>query len=163
MYKRQSLVTVMDEITQIERYTNIQKLCMAGQIEAVFDVPEEVRGKKILKFLLQPLVENCFEHGFSRDKRDGRIAISASSQEGVVTLTVEDNGSGMSGARLKQLKEKCREQGALCLDKEETDSIGLLNVNFRLKNYYGEEYGLILESEEGRGTKITIRIPEGEK
>ena len=158
-----SLVTVMDEITQIERYTNIQKLCMAGQIEAVFDVPEEVRGKKILKFLLQPLVENCFEHGFSRDKRDGRIEISASSQEGVVTLTVEDNGSGMSGARLKQLKEKCREQGALCLDKEETDSIGLLNVNFRLKNYYGEEYGLILESEEGRGTKITIRIPEGEK
>lgn len=47
--------------------------------------------------------------------------------------------------------------------KEETDSIGLLNVNFRLKNYYGEEYGLILESEEGRGTKITIRIPESEK
>ena len=71
----------------------------------------------------------------------GRIEISASSQEGVVTLTVEDNGSGMSGARLKQLKEKCREQGSLCLDKEETDSIGLLNVNFRLKNYYGEEYG----------------------
>ena len=69
----------------------------------------------------------------------------------------------MSEARLKQLTEKCREQGSLCLEKEETDSIGLLNVNFRLKNYYGEEYGLILESEEGRGTKITIRIPESEK
>ena len=79
------------------------------------------------------------------------------------TLTVEDNGAGMSEARLKQLTEKCREQGSLCLEKEETDSIGLLNVNFRLKNYYGEEYGLILESEEGRGTKITIRIPESEK
>ena len=158
-----SLVTVMDEITQIERYANIQKLCMAGRIETVFDVPEEVRGKKILKFLLQPLVENCFEHGFSQDKRDGRIGIRASSEEGVVTLTVEDNGAGMSEARLKQLTEKCREQGSLCLEKEETDSIGLLNVNFRLKNYYGEEYGLILESEEGRGTKITIRIPESEK
>ena len=158
-----SLVTVMDEITQIERYANIQKLCMAGRIETVFDVPEEVRGKKILKFLLQPLVENCFEHGFSQDKRDGRIGIRASSEEGVVTLTVEDNGAGMSEARLKQLTEKCREQGSLCLEKEETDSIGLLNVNFRLKNYYGEEYGLILESEVGRGTKITIRIPESEK
>lgn len=158
-----SLVTVMDEITQIERYANIQKLCMAGRIETVFDVPEEVRGKKILKFLFQPLVENCFEHGFSQDKRDGRIGIRASSEEGVVTLTVEDNGAGMSEARLKQLTEKCREQGSLCLEKEETDSIGLLNVNFRLKNYYGEEYGLILESEEGRGTKITIRIPESEK
>lgn len=158
-----SLVTVMDEITQIERYANIQKLCMAGRIETVFDVPEEVRGKKILKFLLQPLVENCFEHGFSQDKRDGRIGIRASSEEGVVMLTVEDNGAGMSEARLKQLTEKCREQGSLCLEKEETDSIGLLNVNFRLKNYYGEEYGLILESEVGRGTKITIRIPESEK
>lgn len=158
-----SLVTVMDEITQIERYANIQKLCMAGRIETVFDVPEEVRGKKILKFLLQPLVENCFEHGFSQDKRDGRIGIRASSEEGVVTLTVEDNGAGMSEARLKQLTEKCREQGSLCLEKEETDSIGLLNVNFCLKNYYGEEYGLILESEVGRGTKITIRIPESEK
>ena len=153
----------MDEITQIERYANIQKLCMAGRIETVFDVPEEVRGKKILKFLLQPLFENCFEHGFSQDKRDGRIGIRASSEEGVVTLTVEDNGAGMSETRLKQLTEKCREQGSLCLEKEETDSIGLLNVNFRLKNYYGEEYGLILESEVGRGTKITIRIPESEK
>lgn len=155
-----SLVTVLDEITQIERYASIQRLCMAGRIETVFEVSDEVRERKILKFLLQPLVENCFEHGFSRDKRDGVIRIYASFQEGVVTLVVEDNGAGMARERFEQLREKCREQASLCLEKDEEDSIGLLNVNFRLKNYYGEEYGLIIESEEGVGTRITIRIPE---
>ena len=76
--------------------------------------------------------------------------------------TLRDEALGIFPKTVQAL-EKCREQGSLCLEKEETDSIGLLNVNFRLKNYYGEEYGLILESEVGRGTKITIRIPESEK
>lgn len=158
-----SLVTVRDEIAQIERYAGIQRLCMAGRIETVFDVSPEAEEKKILKFLLQPLVENCFEHGFSHDKRDGLIKIKAAFQDGVVTLVVKDNGAGMARDKLEQLREKCREQASLCLEKAEEDSIGLLNVNFRLKNYYGEEYGLLLESEEGVGTGITIRIPESDK
>lgn len=158
-----SLVTVKDEITQIRRYAAIQRMCMAGQIEMIYEIEEEAEQKRILKFLLQPLVENCFEHGFSGDKRDGEIRIKASSVEGIVTLIVEDNGAGMSAKRLRQLTDKCREQGALCLEQEEKDSIGLLNVNFRLKNYYGEAYGLNLTSEVGVGTRITIRIPEGER
>lgn len=157
-----SMVTVKEEITQIRRYAGIQNFCMREQIEVIYSVSEEAGGERILKFLLQPLVENCFEHGFSGTIRKGFIRVSGITNERGISLSVEDNGAGIGKERLAYLKDRCKRPGVACLEEEHADSIGLLNVNFRLKSYYGEGYGLKIESQEGQGTRIILQIPKKE-
>jgi sensor histidine kinase YesM len=95
-------------------------------------------------------VENSIQHGLYPKREGGRVAISVKKQNGYIIISVEDNGIGMSEAKVKRI----------LANSPDKKSIGLFNVNARLKLLYPESPGLQVESREDQGTKVTIAIPD---
>lgn len=115
-------------------------------------VQEELMEKPVLKFILQPLVENCIKHGFRDKKEGGMIEITAQEIENVVHITVYDNGCGMSPGKLEDIRVHMEQPSV-------GSSVGLANTNQRIKLQYGEGYGLMIHSEEGKFTRIICTFP----
>ncbi len=154
-------VALSEEIAQIERYIAIQKLCMAGNLHAEYHVTEAAGCRRVLKFLLQPLVENSLVHGVGKSVKDGLIVIDARvTAEDRLLISVHDNGVGIPPETLARLQERCAQDAY----NRKDESIGLLNVHFRLRAAYGDgdDYGLQIESVEGEGTTIRFCLPPEE-
>ncbi|MFE4644322.1 ATP-binding protein, partial [Streptomyces sp. NPDC056730] len=100
---------------------------------------------------LQPLVENAVKHGLEGAVTTSRITISALDAGAEAEVVIEDDGVGMEPDRLRRI---LRGEGGA------STGIGLLNVDERLRQVYGDEYGLVIETGVGAGTKITVRIPK---
>lgn len=160
------VVRLEEELTQTRRYAEVQKMCTSGNVRVEYDVDEETRQYPVLKFLLQPLIENCFKHGFAGGE-EGVILVEAHREGKLLLLSVSDTGGGISPERLSELQGMLADSGTLYEEKKkEEDMIGLLNVNFRLKSYYGKECGIDIDSIPGAGTRVTLRIgsePAGER
>lgn len=148
--KGYELITIEKEIQHAKNYLVIQNYRYKGQFTYCFDIDEEVLQYLCNKITLQPIIENALHHGISRMVDEGQITITAKKQETAIVFTICDNGVGMS-----------EEQVTNILKKELTDSkgIGVKNVNDRIKIYFGEEYGIVVESELDKGTTISIKIP----
>ena len=105
----------------------------------------------VVPFLcLQPLVENAVQHGLEGKVEDGEITILAQDADHECLVTIEDNGVGEDPERVRR---------ALAGDGS-TDSVGLANVDERLRAAFGDDYGLLVETAEGAGTKVTVRLPK---
>ncbi len=111
-----------------------------------------VTGLKTLKFVLQPVVENAVFHGLDMESGSARLGISIRLEDGDVVYTVSDNGCGMTD---EQLADLLRDSG----ERKMMTGIGVINVNQRIKKYFGTGYGITVESKVGSGTTVTIRIP----
>ena len=131
----------------------IQNIRFPGKFCYDINVPPEFLQMNLPVFLFQPLVENSVEHGFSNKENECYISISCQLENELLHFLVADNGSGMSQEQLKtfQCSGKTSPKGH--------HSIGLAKVNQRLHSYYGEEYGLLVESIPGEGTIIDIVLP----
>ena len=108
----------------------------------------------ILPLIIQPVVENAFVHGIESAKSNGKISVKVMYRGDKIEIEVSDNGQGIPDDKLAELLDK--------LEKNDTSSgksIGLTNVNKRIKMYHGEEYGLSVKTEEGVGTDICITLP----
>lgn len=128
-----------------------------GLIKVEYQVDEKLLDCKILKFLLQPIVENSITHGLCDKKGMGIIVISADdTKEDRIEISVTDNGIGMSQERLEQIMFS--DAGSRPVSKY--SSIGLLNVSDRIKLTYGDNYGLEISSVENKYTKVTVAIPK---
>ena len=150
------LITIRDELRHAESYLVIQSYRYKDQFTYCFDVDPSLENCLCNKITVQPLIENAIYHGLDRSVDEGEIKISvkkAPDDENDILITVSDNGIGMT-------KEQCLS----ILKKERSDSsgIGVKNVNDRLKIYFGEKYGLSIESELDVGTTVTVRIPKKE-
>jgi len=150
------LITIRDELRHAESYLVIQSYRYKDQFTYSFDVDPSLENCLCNKITVQPLIENAIYHGLDRSVDEGEIKISvkkAPDDENDILITVSDNGIGMT-------KEQCLS----ILKKERSDSsgIGVKNVNYRLKIYFGEKYGLSIESELDVGTTVTVRIPKKE-
>lgn len=146
------LITINDEMRHVESYLIIQSFRYKNQFSYEFVVDDALKDCLCNKITVQPLVENAIYHGIDRMIDEGKIVIRVlPSDDGDVLIEVEDNGVGMT-----------EEQCASILKKERSDSsgIGIKNVNDRLKIYFGEKYGITVQSELDVGTKITVRIPQ---
>ncbi|MCI8417405.1 MAG: sensor histidine kinase [Lachnospiraceae bacterium] len=150
-------IPLSNEIAMIQYYLKIQNLGRGKAFHLEDQVPEEWRGFKVLRLTLQPLVENAVIHGFSDWRDDGQVTISVLAEEDQQRLTifVEDNGIGILPEDLDALREHLRTYPPM----KEHKHYGLYNVEHRIKNKYGKEYGLALESEVGDYTKITLALP----
>lgn len=105
--------------------------------------------------MIQPLVENAIEHGI-KGKGRGMISISVERERDSICILVNDNGIGIPEPELADMKRKLEAETVYLQEK----SIGVLNVNARLKRKYGGRYGIEVISREGAGTTVIIRLPE---
>ena len=138
------------EIENINSYVAIEKARFGDKLEIIYNIPDDINCK-IPPLLLQPLVENAIKHGVLEKIEGGRVEIAAYQEDENVRLVVIDNGVGMTARTLNGLFDKTED--------DKNNSIGLKNINERLINKYGDEYGLNIESELNQGTVASIIIP----
>lgn len=147
----QDVITIRDEIELLKSYTFIQGVRFTN-FKTIYNVEKEVMDYKIMKFTLQPIVENSILHGFGKIDRLGEIIISISKlDEKRLHIEIKDNGLGINEKVIGDLLEK--EEAA------HYNKMGLTNVNYRIKLNYGEDYGLKILSKLGEGTKVELTLP----
>ncbi|MBE5981211.1 MAG: sensor histidine kinase [Paenibacillaceae bacterium] len=139
---------VEEEIKNINNYLMIQRKRYEERIVFTVDIPEEMFPYKLPKLILQPLIENAIIHGLDNKTKGGMVNISGRIKNKMLILSVSDNGVGMTQAKVRSI-----------LLKESNESIGVRNVNQRLKLYFGEQRGLEIQSIINVGTQVTITIP----
>lgn len=141
--------SIKDEIGIVMKYMEIQKAIYFDKFSVSVICPEELFEIKILKFLLQPIIENSIFHGILPSEKKGQIRIKIIQGE-TLQIKIIDNGIGMD-AHYDFLNEG--------INEDEGNHIGLRNINHRIKLFYGEEYGLIVRSAKNIGTIVIINLP----
>ncbi|OXM16975.1 sensor histidine kinase [Paenibacillus herberti] len=146
------------EIDHLKRYVNLQQMKYGDRLQMNIQVPSSLNTCRMIKFILQPLVENSVKHGFgSRDTLT--VIIEASLLENAaLQIAVWDDGIGISADRLAEMN-RMFDQQQQSGTWEHSEHIGLKNINERLCLFYGVQYRLVMESTEGRYTKATVTIP----
>lgn len=152
--KGDELITVREEIKYLENYISIQNYKYCDKFKVRFDIQENTLDCKLLKFLLQPLVENSIIHGIEPLEGEGLITVKSCRYNGNLVVTVTDNGVGISDDERKDLfnKEKWS-------SKSRFSGIGLTNVEERIKLYFGEQYGIHIESIPYLFTTLELTLP----
>jgi len=143
-------VTLQEELQQVDSYLTLEKARFGDRLSIIKNIDEKVENIQLPTFTLQPLVENAVKHGLLSRAHGGTITISAQQAGSIVEIQVEDDGQGIPQEDMKQIFERGFGKGA---------GVGLTNVNERLKNIYGPQYALRIDSTEGKGTIIYISIP----
>jgi len=148
-------VILKDELKHVKNYINIQKIRYKERLNVEFNIDESLLNYKIIKLVIQPLVENAIYHGIDMKKEAGKLCIECSKSEDKVLISVSDNGIGIKKQDLEELRKNLENS----IDRKINKSIGLINVNSRLKLYYGENCSLSIESDYDIGTKVYFKIP----
>jgi two-component system, sensor histidine kinase YesM len=148
------MVTVQAEVKLINSFLEIQKYRFGDKLDYKINLDEAAMNCMIPNMSFLPFIENASIHGIEPLAEDGKITINISLNNGLLTCMVMDNGAGMSIDKRNQLLSS--------LEKEEDigENVGIKNVFYRLKLYYGNQFEFELESKENEGTRITIKIPE---
>lgn len=146
-----TFITVREELDYCEKYLEIFKIRYPNKFEFTKVCDDALLDREILKFTLQPLIENYFVHGIDLERSDNRLTLYILKREEHVEIVLEDNGKGMEDDVFERIKKalKTRSGG---------ESIGLTNVNERLILAYGQEYGLYIERSP-HGMLFKIKIP----
>lgn len=148
-------VTLQEEIKHIQNYIDIENIRFGNKIQLFIDIKEPYLKVQVIKFILQPIVENCIKHGFSNPRTEGFIEISVNHKEDQLYIVVADDGKGMDSQVVDVYNTYF--QNAMNSKKDYKTSIGLKNVNMRIKLAFGNEYGLKISSE--CGTEVTFCLP----
>jgi len=150
-------ITIGEELERIRSYLTIQKMRYRDILDFKIEVSENVVENTILKLILQPLVENALYHGIKNKRQGGTISIRARRKgEDEILLEVEDDGIGFMPQKLAQLRARLEDDSD---DIRLESGFGIGNVNRRIKLYYGNSYGLSIQSEYTIGTCVTLVIP----
>lgn len=149
-------VTLKEEFSIIKNYVTIQNTRFSSSIKLINKTDDNL-NPYIIKFILQPVIENIFVHGFDNSKMtDAKITISAIIEEDILIIEVEDNGKGIPADRLKELLNYTKDNKS---NENERDSIGLPVINEMIKTLCGSEYGISFLSKENMGTKVIFTLP----
>lgn len=153
--KGENIVSVEEEVSYIREYAKIIDYRFMGKIDVDIEMEDAVKEKRVIKLMLQPLVENAVFHGLEQKLEDGEVNVSIHMHgEDHIMFVVEDNGCGIEPARLVWMRDN--------LDSRPTGQkgIGVANIYQRLKLFYGDDVVFQIESRLGEGTRITIIIPD---
>jgi two-component system LytT family sensor kinase len=142
--------TLAEELSSIQQYLVLEKARFGDRLTVTLRIAPEVLPVVVPFLCLQPLVENAVRHGLEGRDGAGRVAITAEDHDYEATISVEDDGVGEDPERVRR---------ALAGDSA-TDSVGLGNVDARLRSSFGDDYGLVVETAPGAGTKVTVRVPK---
>lgn len=148
------MVKLSEELKYLESYLLIQKERFDNDIKMELDIPDTLMDYLIPKLILQPIIENSFEHGLKNKMGIWEIGITARFLDNeVLAINVKDNGIGIKNDRLTQIRSSLKDLDSVFNSK---NHIGLRNVNARIKLLFGNEYGIKIDSEENKGTNIVI-------
>ena len=148
-------ITIQEELENLENYFSILRIRYAGSFEYSFHVEEdELLSCLVPKLILQPIVENSVLHGIAERAEAGSILVTASAADGDLTLAVCDDGIGMTPEKLTQLLS-----GDHLMSGRGSNHIGVYNVQERLRMLYGSGYGITIESEPERYTRVYLQLP----
>jgi two-component system LytT family sensor kinase len=142
--------TLAEELRSIDHYLTLERARFGDRLQVTVRVAPEVLPVAVPYLCLQPLVENAVRHGLEGKAGPGRITILAEDAGSECHISVEDDGIG---ADPEQIRLAMTGEG-------ETDSIGVGNVDERLRSVFGDEYGLVVETGPGLGTKVSMRVPK---
>ncbi|TXK39783.1 sensor histidine kinase [Nonomuraea sp. C10] len=143
--------TLAEELRSIDRYLILERARFGDQLQVTLRIAPEVLPVAVPFLCLQPLVENAVRHGLESKDGVGRIAIMAEDAGAECRISVEDDGLGMDPDRLRRI---------LAGEIPPAGGVGLANVDLRLRQVYGDEYGLVVETGRGAGTKVNVRLPK---
>jgi two-component system, sensor histidine kinase YesM len=151
-----STVSLGEEIKFCQTYLQIQKFRFEDRFEYEINIPSWAIEQQVVKFSLQPIVENCFVHAYEQSFKKFKITISVvSHSESSFAIRIEDTGAGIPNYKLDELTRK--------LEQKTTNSdgkhIGLLNVHQRIHYVFGAEYGLAIRSQLESGTVVEMQLP----
>lgn len=149
--KGKSMITVAEELAHVENYLKIQKVRFQDKLDYNISADENTLNLQTLKLIIQPFVENAICHGFEAMVDKGIIIINASIQNNKLVLVIKDNGIGISEKVLSSITRKYKHFKGT--------GVGIRNVQQRIQLFFGEEYGIKMESELEEGTIITITLP----
>lgn len=160
---RDRLVTIREELECVQNYINIIQIRYMNRFTIELEVPEELYEEKILKFILQPLIENSFYHGLERKSGPSFFSLTGKrNADGTIGFVIYDTGIGIPKDQLSQLNV-CLQNGTKPDPNGKHTGAGLFNIYSRLRMQYGAPYGIALESQEGEWTRVTMTLPSGIK
>lgn len=148
LHKGDKYIYIVEETELIEHFLEIEKIRFPNTINYQCDLRDGTENYKVIKLILQPIVENCIKHGFAGKEGVGTISIKAYSEGEDILIEVVDNGCGFEVEDGFWQKPK----------KQVSGGFGLYNVNERIRLEYGDGYGLNVKSVIGEGTTVTVRI-----
>ncbi|WP_030454136.1 sensor histidine kinase [Herbidospora cretacea] len=142
--------TLAEELRSIDRYLTLERARFGDQLQVTLRIAPEVLAVAVPFLCIQPLVENAVRHGLESKPGVGRISIVAEDAGSECSITVEDDGLGMDPEHLRRV----------LAGEERATGVGLANVDERLRQVYGDEFGLVVETGKGAGTKVSMRMPK---
>lgn len=142
--------TLAEELRSIDRYLLLERARFGDRLQVTVQVAPEVLTVSVPFLCVQPLVENAVRHGLEGRAGPGRITIVARDVGSEAHISVEDDGTGVDPDAVRRT----------LAGQPDGDSIGLGNVDERLRQVYGDEYGLVVETAPGAGTKVSLRVPK---
>ncbi|KQV26581.1 MULTISPECIES: sensor histidine kinase [unclassified Microcella] len=144
--------TLADELTSVHSYVELERARFEERLSVTLRIEPETLATVIPFLSLQPLVENAIRHGLEPREAGGTVVIAARDDGTHTEITVDDDGVGMRPSALRQL----------LTESERTDHIGLRNVDARVRSIYGDDHALVIETNEGAGTMVRMRIPKSQ-
>lgn len=141
--------TVSDEFHAVETYLALQRAVLGERLHVLVRVAPEVLGVAVPYLVLQPLVENAIRHGIEPHSGTGTVQVCGEAEGNDCVISVEDDGRGMPPEAVR----------SVLAGNGDADSVGLANVDRRLRHVYGSWYGLVVETAEGAGTRVVVRVP----
>ena len=150
--KGSNIVQVRDEVQYIQKYAKIMDYRFMGKILIETDVAEEAMSLPMIRFFLQPLVENSVFHGLGSSLEQGFVNVGITVLDDRMQIYVRDNGKGMNKETLERLRKQME-------NPDPEAGIGMSNIAQRLRLFYRNDYSFTIESEEGKGTLIKISLP----
>ncbi|MBU3136900.1 histidine kinase [Clostridium gasigenes] len=151
--KEKNIITIKKELEYCEKYLEIFKFRYDEKFEYSVDCHDEFLDKEIIKFTLQPLIENYFVHGIRLENDNNKISIQVRTEDEDMSIYIKDNGRGITKEKMESLNDMLKKR--INLD----ESIGLLNAHERIVIKYGKDYGIKLINNKNKGVMVVIKIP----
>ncbi len=154
---KETLVHLKDEIASIVNYVEIQKYRFGDTFDVVYDIPDTLENLYILRFILQPIIENSIVHGFEdMGNEQYHITIKATREDDILFIIISDNGKGIDEVTIETLFKKENKRNVM------HHGIGLKNIHDRIQLHCGNDYGLEVDSPSAGGTTIRLWLPVAE-
>ena len=142
--------TLAEELRNVERYLVLEQARFGDRLQITLLIAPEVLPVTVPFLCIQPLVENAVRHGLEGRPGQGHVTIVARDQGSEALISVEDDGAGIDPDAVRRT----------LAGRPDGDHVGLGNVDERLRQVYGDDYGLVVETAPGAGTKVSLRIPK---